>query len=114
MSQHTHGYIEYKSNFYPFEQAMAAPPSSIEDESNFMIEEESFGPITFGIIESISKSIDEFFKAVNCSLDVIGNVVNGTDFKKDFEEFKAAVIAVLKNDLRVCKDSDVGLKAKLK
>lgn len=81
--------------------------------SNFFTEE-SFEPITFGIFESITKKIDDFFKMVTCSLDVIGNVVKETDFKKDYEKFKAAVEAVFKDDLKMCMQSDLDLKEKIK
>lgn len=92
---------------------MSATPSPIDDESHFL-NEESFGPITFGIIDSITKSLDDFFKKVTCSLDVIGDVVKETDFKKDYEKFKAAVESVIRNEWQMCKESNVDLKQKIK
>lgn len=92
---------------------MSAVPSPVDDELNFLTEE-PLGPVTFGIIDEITKKIDGFFKTVVCSLNVIGDVVKETDFKKDYEKFKAAVEAVVKHDVKMCMEKNLGLKEKVK
>lgn len=87
--------------------------SPIDDDASFFAEE-PLGPITIGVIDEISQKIDDFFKKVVCSLNVIGDVVKETDFKKDYEKFKAAVEAVVKHDAKMCMDSNLGFKEKVK
>lgn len=89
---------------------MSASP--IENEFNFLTEE-PVGPITFGIIDEITKTIDGFLKTVVCSLDVIGKMVKETDFNKDYEKLKAAIEALSK-ELDVCLHSSSGFKGKMK
>lgn len=68
----------------------------------------------FGIMDSITNTLDEFFKKITCSLDVIGEIVKETDFKTDFDKFKAAVEDVFKTDLKMCMQSNQSLKEKMK
>lgn len=88
---------------------MSASP--IEDELNFLTEE-PVGPVTLGIIDEITKTIDGFLKTVVCSLDVIGNLVKETDFNKDYEKFRAAMEALVK-EVETCMNGK-GLKGKVK
>lgn len=91
---------------------MSAIPSPLENEFNILTEE-PLESATFGIIDEITKKFDGFFKYVVCSLNVIGDVVKETDFKKDYEKFKAAVEGVIKKDMKMCMDSK-DFKAKVK
>lgn len=87
---------------------MSAAPSSVNDEMNVLDDS------MFGLMDIVTKTLDDFLKKVTCSLDTIGEIVKETDFKSDFEKFKAAVEDVFKNDLKLCMQTKSGLKEKMK
>lgn len=58
--------------------------------------------VAFGIMDEIKKQIDLMMKTLKCTKMVISKEVSGTDFKKDFDEFKATVDNILKNDSKKC------------
>lgn len=79
-----------------------------KDAANFIeFDDES----TFGIMDEIKKQIDMMVKAMKCAKKVIGEEVAGSDYKKDFEEFKAKVNSILKTDAKNCGEMK-GLKDK--
>lgn len=66
---------------------------------------------TFGIIDEIKKQIDMMLKTVKCAKKVIGEEVAGSDYKKEYEAFKAKVNGILKKDATKCAEMK-GLKDK--
>lgn len=52
----------------------------------------------------IRQKIIELKKLFICMRDVIGTDVKGSDLKNDYDQFKLAVDAVLKNDMGKCRD----------
>lgn len=66
---------------------------------------------TFGIKDEIKKQIDKMVKIVKCAKKVVGEEVAGSDYKKNFEEFKAKVNGILQKDATKCAEMK-GLKEK--
>lgn len=58
--------------------------------------------VAFGIMDEIKKQIDMLLKTMKCAKMVIGEEVDGTDFKQDYEEFKAIVDNIFKHDTKKC------------
>lgn len=65
----------------------------------------------FGIMDEIKKQIEMMKKMVKCAKMVIAEAVAGSDYKKDFEEFKMKVNGILKTDATKCAEMK-GLKEK--
>lgn len=64
-------------------------------------------------ISTVDSIIQSLLEKVKCSVSVIGEVINETDLKKDYDAYKSAVENILKNDLKKCADLD-GAESKLK
>ena len=48
--------------------------------------------------------LNDLKKLFKCMKDVLDKVIEGSDLKKDYEQFKQAVKTVLKNDLAKCRE----------
>lgn len=87
---------------------MSAAPSSMNDDDSMLIDVDDFS-----VVDDINNVIQNLLEKVKCSISVIGQVINETDLKKDYVEYKSAVEIILKNDLKKCAELD-GLESKLK
>jgi len=87
--------------------AVSAAPSSIDDGLMLIDVDE------FGVVEDINAAIQGLLEKVKCSVSVIGQVLQETDLKTDYLEYKSAVESILKGDLQKCAELE-GLESKLK
>lgn len=86
---------------------MSAAPSSINEDS-MLIDVDNFG-----VIGDFNEAIQSILEKVKCSVPVIGRVIQESDLKEDYLEYKSAVENILKNDLPKCAQLD-SVESKLK
>lgn len=69
----------------------------------------------FGLMDGITMMINNFVVSVTCTSNAIGETVKDTDFKPDYDKFKAAIEDVFKNELTMCKSmqSELGFNEKM-
>lgn len=84
---------------------MSAAPSSINEDA-MLIDE-------FGVVEDIQEAIQNILEKVKCSVSVIGQVIQESDLKEDYLEYKSAVESILQNDLPKCAQLE-SVESKLK
>lgn len=86
---------------------MSAAPSSISEDAMLIDVDD------FGVVEDIQEAIQNIIEKVKCSVSVIGQVIQDSDLKQDYLEYKSAVENVLQNDLPKCAELD-SVQSKLK
>lgn len=86
---------------------MSAAPSSISEDAMLIDVDD------FGVVEDIQEAIQNIIEKVKCSVSVIGQVIQDSDLKQDYLEYKSAVENVLQNDLPKCAELD-SVESKLK
>lgn len=65
------------------------------------------------IVGDIAKKFEKLKEQIQCVINVIGKRTAGTDLEKKYVEFKAAVKAVLTQDIRTCAQTN-GVRAKIR
>lgn len=80
-----------------------------------MISDESmlYDVDNFGVVENINKAIQRSLQTIKCSVSVIGRLVDESDFKKDFVEYRATVEDISKTNVEKCAQLD-GVQLKFK
>lgn len=69
--------------------------------------------LTFGVVDTITKTIGNLVKKIRCSLSIIGQVIGEGELTNVFEDFKDEVLEFLKTDIHQCMKAE-SLSGKLK
>lgn len=58
--------------------------------------------LTFSLVDTITKTIEELMNKIRCSVSIIGEVIAEGELKNVFEDFKYEVEEFFKTDIQQC------------
>lgn len=87
----------------------ALDAETVDDEEFITFDDDEF---TYGIVDSITKTLHQLVEKIKCSVHVAGEAIGESELKAVFLKFKKDVTKLLNKDAKACLKTE-GLMAKI-